>query len=131
VSSPAETHGAIVLMSWELLPGAVHPFGYVLPSLPAEMRFIRLDSTMLHERARLRDEVDALLRQHAGPIYLLTHSSRRSPLHRAALECATRRLHEYGLCVTEEPCGYVSGKSLDLAFWRVEPGENSFTWQAK
>jgi hypothetical protein len=104
---------AVLLTTWELGPlGAKpQPLGYVLPAFPAELRCIRLDSTLMDPSLKMHREVREILKHHTGPIYLL--------IHLEGLNAAVKRLSAFGLAVNKKDYEPIPDFVWHLGLWRV------------
>lgn len=111
---------ALLLLSFEVAPKVVRPFGFVTTRFPRGMRFVRLDMDLLHKTLPMHRELKEILARHTGPIYLLTHRNTIEPAQPAALELATERLQPFGLWRPSDDCQRVSAPGFDLGVWRIE-----------
>lgn len=109
-----DTSNALVLMAWQYNddPNVVAPLGFVVPYLPSDMRFVKIDGRLMDRRLRMHAEAREVVKLHTGPTYLLAH--------RAAVNALRGRLAEFGLELRDEAGQSLRASHLDIVFWRAE-----------
>jgi hypothetical protein len=102
--------GALVIVTWQQ-SGPINPNTQLLTLFPRDTVFFNLDSQIL-KHARGREEAEALVATHPGPIYLLSNP------------CATcyvaQDFRRFGLRREGDPVGHIEAVGAQLELWKVE-----------
>lgn len=117
----ADCKNGLVLMTAMGGHGGPEPLAAVVAAMPAEMRYIRIDSPQImrgggDKPLAMEREVLELVRGHRGPVYLMTHNLRPS------LEFAAQALRRYDLVLDAAGPApkRITGWCRDLGLWRLE-----------
>jgi hypothetical protein len=130
VKTVAGENAIVLLISSMEWPRFGQAIGALTTELPQQMRFIKIDSPQVanlwlakplaSKPLVMEEQVLRLVREHQGPIYLLSHSDPKERAYQNGL------LAKYDLAVVEDQPKKIVGWCADFGYWRLaRRGEGS------